>query len=253
MVPVPYTPLSMTWWFAVIESRHDIQNPTSPDKIRLLGERLALRPDSHVLDVASGRGGPALLLAQAYGCRVTCVEASEDFVRAAHARVSAAGLQHRIEVIHADAREYPLAAATYDAALCLGASFVWGGLESTIAHLLPAVRPEGFVVVGEPYWRTWPLPDHVRPVDGENFTALAETTTRFESSGVELVTAIVSSEDDCDRYETLRWLTLDAWLRDHPDDPDAASFAEMGRRDKARYLTWQRDNLGWAILVGRIH
>ena len=243
----------MAWWFAVIESRHDIQNPTSPDKIRLLGERLALNPDAHVLDVASGRGGPALLLAQTYGCRVTCVEASEDFVRAAHARVSAAGLQHRIEVIHADAREYPLAAATYDAALCLGASFVWGGLERTVAHLMPAVRPQGFVVVGEPYWRTWPLPDNVEPDEGYDFTTLAETTLRFESCGAELVTAIVSSEDDWDRYETLHWLTLDAWLRDHPDDPDAASFAEMGRRDKARYLKWQRDNLGWAILVGRIH
>ena len=53
----------MTWWHAVVESEHEIQNPTSADKIRLLGRRLGLGPDSHVLDLASGRGGPALVLA----------------------------------------------------------------------------------------------------------------------------------------------------------------------------------------------
>ena len=32
----------MPWWFAVIESRHELQNPTSPEKIRLMGELLVV-------------------------------------------------------------------------------------------------------------------------------------------------------------------------------------------------------------------
>ncbi|MGH3055722.1 MAG: hypothetical protein ACRDL7_12180, partial [Gaiellaceae bacterium] len=60
----------MTSWYAVVLSEHDILNPTSAEKIRLLGRRLGLGPDSHVLDVASGPGGPALLLAQDFGCRL---------------------------------------------------------------------------------------------------------------------------------------------------------------------------------------
>jgi SAM-dependent methyltransferase len=242
----------MAWWFAVVEARHDIQNPTSPEKIRLLGERMELGPDSRVLDVASGRGGPALVLAKSTACRVTCVEKAEEFVRAATDRVAAAGLHGRIEMIHADARDLPLSAGPYDAALCLGASFVWGGLEATVATLAQAVRTNGFVAVGEPFWRTWPLPQGFEPDEGEAFTTLPETVSRFESSGLGLVTVIVSSEDDWDRYETLRWLTLDKWLHDHPKHPDAQRFRDEGRRRKSRYLTWERDLLGWAILVGRI-
>jgi hypothetical protein len=34
----------MAWYHAVVESRHDLQNPTSREKIRLLGERLDLGP-----------------------------------------------------------------------------------------------------------------------------------------------------------------------------------------------------------------
>jgi hypothetical protein len=33
------------WWFAVVEARHQLQNPTSPEKILLLGDRLGLGPD----------------------------------------------------------------------------------------------------------------------------------------------------------------------------------------------------------------
>ena len=241
----------MAWWYAVVEARHDIQNPTSPEKIRLLGERLGLGAGAHILDVASGRGGPALLLAQMSGCRLTCIEKAEEFVEVAQQRVDAAGLQDRIELIHADANDVALEAGRYDAALCLGASFVWGGLEPTLAHLLPAVRPGGFVAVGEPYWRTWPLPDGFEPHSDETFTTLPETLARFESCGLNAVTMIASSGDDWDRYETLHWLALDDWLRAHPDDPDAASFEEMGRRRKSRYIEWERALLGWAIFVGR--
>ena len=53
----------MTWYYAVAERDHDIQNPTSPEKIRLMGEWLRLGQESRVLDIACGKCGPALVLA----------------------------------------------------------------------------------------------------------------------------------------------------------------------------------------------
>jgi cyclopropane fatty-acyl-phospholipid synthase-like methyltransferase len=87
----------MPWFFAVVEAKHELQNPISPDKILLLGERLGLGPQSHVLDIASGRGGPALLLAGRFRCRITCVERAEEFHPAARQRVEEAGLDSLIE------------------------------------------------------------------------------------------------------------------------------------------------------------
>jgi cyclopropane fatty-acyl-phospholipid synthase-like methyltransferase len=81
----------MPWFFAVIEAKHELQNPTSPEKMLLLGERLGLGPGSHVLDVASGRGGPALLLADRFGCRITCVERADESHAAARRRVNRLG------------------------------------------------------------------------------------------------------------------------------------------------------------------
>ena len=236
----------MTWWYAVIEAKHEIQNPTSPEKIRLLGERMGLDSSSRVLDIASGKGGPARVLADEFGCWITCVERSPEF--AEEARRHATG---RIDVIEADANDFEYEPGAYDAALCLGASFVYGGAVQTVKALVPAVTPRGFVAVGEPYWREWPLPSEFQVEEGEDFLSLPETVARIESAGVEVVNLIASSDDDWDRYESLHWLALEGWLAEHRDDPQANEFDERGRHHRDRYLRWTRDLMGWAIFLCR--
>ncbi len=246
-----YAPRAMPWFFEVVESTHEIQNPTSPEKIRLLGKYLQLGYESRVLDIASGRGGPAIVLARSFGCHITCVERAEEFHVAARDRVREAGLDRLVELVHADALEFPIEKERYDAALCLGASFVWGGLRGTLEVLAPGVRGEGFVAVGEPYWRKRPLPEGIETDSGTAFVTLSETVGRFETAGLQPVAVIEASLDDWDRYESLHWLNADEWLHQHPDDPDAEEIRSLSRRYRERYFSWERDLLGWAVIVGR--
>lgn len=240
-----------TWWHAVVESEHELMNPTSADKIRLLGERLGLGPGSHVLDIASGHSGPALVLAREFGCRLTCVERSPEFLDAARRRIGEAGFEDRIELVEADAATFE--PGRYDAALCLGATFVYGGLVPTL-ECLRAAAP--LLAVGEPYWRSWPLPpepeSHAdRRTDEGEWLPLPETVERVESTGVRVVSLIASSEDDWDRYESLHWQALDRWLATNPDHPQAEEFRTRGAADRDRYLRWERAVMSWAIFVCR--
>jgi cyclopropane fatty-acyl-phospholipid synthase-like methyltransferase len=75
-------------WYEVAERDHEIQNPTSVAKIRLLGKYLRLNDESRVLDIACGKAGPAIVLASAFGCRVVGVELREAFANDARARRS---------------------------------------------------------------------------------------------------------------------------------------------------------------------
>lgn len=238
----------MPWFYAVAERDHELQNPTSAEKIRALGERLRLGPETDVLDIAAGKCGPAVLLAREFGCRITAVERAPEFAAVARERIAAAGLGDRIELVEADAREFELGRGRFDVALCLGASFVWGDLAGTLAALVPAVRDGGAVAVGEPFWRRWPLPDGL---DDAGYVPLAETVRRFEAGGVRVDGLIASSQDDWDRYETLHWRALEDWLAENPDDPDAPRIREQHEQHRDEYLAWGRDLLDWAIFVGR--
>lgn len=232
----------MPWFYAIAERDHDIQNPTSAEKIRVMGEWLRLGPESHVLDVACGKCGPALVLASSIGCRITGVERDSGFVATARERVADAGLGELIEVVESDGREFPLEPESWDVALCLGATFVWDDLDGTLSALVPAVRPGGHVVVGEPYWR------RAAPVgmDTRGYVSLSETAAKVERHSVSLIGLISSSTDDWDRYESLHWRALEDWLAENDDDEIRAAYEEHKRQYLAR-----RDAFGWAMFLAR--
>ena len=176
----------MTWSWEVAERDHEIQDPTSAEKIRLLGEYLRLDGSSRVVDLACGKAGPAIVLAEAFGCRIQGVELRSQFADEARARIAARGLDGLISIETADAADYPLEPEAWDAALCLGASFVWGHIGDAARVLAPAVRPGGFVAIGEPFWRE-------AGIAADDFVDLPATVERFQSAGVALTGLIAAS------------------------------------------------------------
>jgi len=236
-------------YFVVAEREHELQNPSSEAKLVLLGKRLRLGPESRVLDIASGRGGPALVLAREFGCRIEGIEIAPEFHAAALERIADAGLEHLVTFRLADAAREELPREEYDAALCLGASFVYGSLADTVDALAPAVRPGGHVVVGEPFWRRLPLPEEYER-RSDPWTTLEGTVTAFETPGLPVVAVIASSEDDWDRYEALHWQACERWLAENSADPGAADIRRQAEHWKRVYLRHGREYLGWAIFVG---
>ncbi len=81
-----------------------------------LAEQLSLVPESRVLDVGSGLGGPARHLAATYGCSVTGVDRHEPFVALAASLTARTGLSDRVTFARADATALPFPAECFDVA-----------------------------------------------------------------------------------------------------------------------------------------
>jgi SAM-dependent methyltransferase len=81
---------------------------------------LDLRPDHHVLEVASGSGGPARYLASSVSCRVTGIDANEVGVATANQSVAGSDQADRITFKVADANSrLPFDDNFFDAMLCI--------------------------------------------------------------------------------------------------------------------------------------
>ena len=237
----------MAWRWEIVERDHDIQNATSPAKIRLLGDYVRLDAGSRVLDMGCGKGGPAVVLAEAFGCRILGVELREVFADEARARLRERGLEGLVDVRTADAASFDLEPGSYDVAMAIGTCFIWGHIEHAARALFRAVKRGGYLALGEPYWRSEPPVG----VDREPFVSLPETVARLESAGGHLTGIIAASQDDWDRYESLHWRAVEEWLAANPAHADAAAIRDRHRASLTAYLTHQRPLLGWAILVAR--
>jgi SAM-dependent methyltransferase len=236
----------MNWPHEIAERDHVIQDPTSPDKIRRVGEYLRLDASSHVLDLGCGMAGPAIILAREFGCRIDGVEVRPAFADEARRRVTDAGLDDRITIVTADARTLE-PCDRVDVVLCLGAAFIWGDIGAAAAACRTRVRDGGHVVIGEPFWRRRPLP---AGVEAQEWVDLRGTIERFEGAGLRLVGFVASSEEEWDHYESLHWRAIGEWLDEHPDDPMSAEVRVLGEQFREEYLR-RRGLLGWAMFVGR--
>jgi len=83
-----------------------------------LGHLLNLTRDSHVVDVASGRGTSAFHLARRFGCRVSGIDLSQQNVDRAAGEAVRLGLADRVRFECGDAEHLPLANESVDAVIC---------------------------------------------------------------------------------------------------------------------------------------
>ncbi len=83
---------------------------------------LNLTPASHVLDIASGSGGPALFLAGIVGCQVTGLEINPNSTAAANEWAQSLGLDALVHFQHGDASQHlPFEDQVFTAVICIDA------------------------------------------------------------------------------------------------------------------------------------
>jgi SAM-dependent methyltransferase len=237
----------------IAEANHRILNPLIEPQLRLLGEIVGARRGSRVLDLACGKGELLCRWAEWFGSGGVGVDLSAVFSAAARSRAAELGVADRVEIVEGDAAAYRPAPAAFDVACCIGATWIGGGLAGTAELLRPAVRPGGFVLVGEPYWIE-PPPSEFLAAHGfgaDEFASLEGTFERLDAAGLELVEMVLASPETWDRYEAAQWLAVTDWLLASPDDPDHDAMVEFRDHGRRAYLRWGRRHLGWGVFVTR--
>lgn len=82
-----------------------------------LAAMTSVRPETRVLDLGCGIGGPARYLAATFGCRVTGVDLSESFIEAAAYLTGRCALQSRVTFEVGNALDLPFEAGAFDLVL----------------------------------------------------------------------------------------------------------------------------------------
>ena len=253
--------MDMLKFFDITHREHVLCNPMSLEKFEQLIALLPLKPGACVLDIATGKGEFLLRLAdrnrQMTGIGV---DLSPYYIADARKKQQERVPGAQLQFLEMDGASYvPETSRGFDLAACIGASWIFGGHRGTLSALRKMAAPESWIVAGEPYWRHEPEKEYLEAI-GMTRNDLGTHHQNAEAGrelGLEAVYTLVSNQDDWDRYEGLQWFAAETWANDHPDDPDVETVLKRVRENKAAYLKWGRETLGWAIYVfkngGRAH
>ena len=113
---------------------------------RALVAQLGIGPGMKLLDIGSGLGGPARQLA-GYGCDVTGVDLSAEYVSAAQGLSARMGLEGKVAFRQGDAATMYLEADHYDGATLLHVGMNIADKAALAAAVHRALKPGGFFAV----------------------------------------------------------------------------------------------------------
>ena len=226
-------------------------DPFSATKVEHIIELLDLSGESRVLDIGTGKAELLIRLIERYDVEAVGIDVSSPFLQEAREQAALRVPSQRLTFLEEDATAFDGTPGTFDLASCLGACHIFGGFRGTLDKLARFVRPGGYILIGDGYWKQEPDPAYLQALE----TTAGELMTHADNveTGVALglipLYAAVCNDDEWDRYEWLHLRNVERYARQVPDDPDVPALLERIRSWRNIYLRWGRETLGFGLYL----
>jgi SAM-dependent methyltransferase len=127
-----------------------------------LAQLAQIRGGEDVLDIGCGIGGPSRFLAQTFGCRVTGLDLTAEFIEVARMLARRTGYFDKVIYRQGHALDLPFADASFDLVWCQNAAMNIADRDRLYAQMHRVLRPAGRLAIqdvaagpgGEPFYPT---------------------------------------------------------------------------------------------------
>ena len=206
---------------------------------------LPLNAASTVVDIGCGRAQLLGRLVKRFELMATGVDIDKDALELARKSVG-----ERVILVHQAAADFQ-PEMCFDLAICIGSSHALGGLVPTLTRLRSLVKPGGYMLLGEGYWKKEPEQAYLDAFGGsrDELLSFGGNVDCALTQGLSPVWSAVSSERDGDHYEGLYRFAMSRFLTENPDDPEAETFRQRSETWYNAYLRWGRETMGFTLLL----
>ncbi|NRA66190.1 MAG: methyltransferase domain-containing protein [Pseudobacteriovorax sp.] len=234
-------------------------NPLGFNKLMRSIDLIPLQKGQKVIDFGSGNGRIPLLISEKYGTHSTLNELDSATLVNAKNLFESKGFENRVEYLEGEA-EAQLGhlnnmnkLSTFDLAMCLGSTHVFGGYAKTLAALKQCCKPNGYVMIADAFWKR-PPPKELRDQfwNAPEDDLITDHNTNIENGvSADLVPlyATVASDDDYNDYEWLNNLPVVSQLADRFPEKEAVEKYKKVTYWLNGYNRLGRDYVGFGLYL----
>jgi ubiquinone/menaquinone biosynthesis C-methylase UbiE len=163
-----------------------------------IADLMPVRGGDHLLDIGSGIGGPARYVATRFGCRVTGIDLTPEFVEVARHLTRLAGLDDRVRFETGDALAMPFGDATFAGAYSMNVSMNIEDKAAFYGAIRRVLAPGGWLLLSEIARGDGGEPDYPTPWAAHARTSFLstpeETRAGLRDAGFDVVELRSSAE-----------------------------------------------------------
>ncbi|HZG83083.1 MAG TPA: methyltransferase domain-containing protein, partial [Brevibacillus sp.] len=208
---------------AIAHQHHAFSNPINEAKLMKMIQLLSLKPQDKVIDIGAGKCELLIRLVEEFKITGTAIELYEGAIEEAKREASSRIPQGSIEYIVGDAKVAVQKQEGFDLGICIGSTHALGGLDSALQAMKRLVNKNGYILIGEGYWKQRPCSEYLQALGGaaeSDLKSHAENVIVAEELGMIPLWSYVANEDDWDDYEWLYSSSIENYCHENPDDPD---------------------------------
>ena len=150
-----------------------------------------------------------------------------------------------VRLVEGDAEQFTADAGSYDLVCSVAAV-------TPLSRLAELVKPDGLVLLGEGYWKQPPSDRYLQALGAtrEELSSWDDTLAMGDQLGLRLLRAVLSSDQDWDRYEGTWAANGEAHAKAHVGEPGVAEFLDWISAGRARYAELGgRETLGFVLML----
>ena len=195
----------------------------SPDKLLSISLFAGLSTNSRVIDFGCGFGESLRHLVERLGVSGVGIDLLGKHIEQAKKSLEGHPAAGRIEFVQADATKYPFAPESYDMAMNINASNMFGASDvmfrNAIIYMKRAVKKGGCLLIAEPCYNSGGVPTELVEYEGP-LPSESGLLKIVREENLEVISMIHSDVTDWDRYistnsyDTVRWLRAN---KNHPE------------------------------------
>lgn len=218
----------------------DVCNAVSWDAVREAVAAAGLKPGATALDLGAGNATVAIGLARDFGFKVRAVERDPTMADLAARNIAASGQAGRVDLLVQDSSEVLGRPPLPELITVLGATDAAApGLRDPVAvfaRLRDVVAPGGFLLWGEPFWKTEPSAPLRQIIEITNsYQTDAGWRAAAEQAGWRVVHVRHSTDEEWRTYIDTMDAAVRGWAADHPEAPEAPRLIARADMQKAMF------------------
>lgn len=227
-------------------------NPINEHKLDEVINLLQIKSSDTIVDIGGGNGSVLLKMIKKSKANGILIEQNKKLINDCKKESKELIDSGKLNLVEADAKTYlkNLTPNSIDCFVCIGASYIFDGYINFIKTILPYLKENGFLLIGDEFWQKKPQKEYLK-ILGSTESEIGYHYQNIEAPeklGMNYLYSHITSVDDWNTFEGIYFLEKEMEALELEEKERKAQLKKLRTFRKAQFK-FGRSTMGFGLYL----